>query len=328
VGVVPTDLGTALGAVTFTQADLAGGTKSTGTTQYVENALGNDSAAVWTAWEGFTGTTAGANPSLTMVVTGASDMSGSGMLVALRETIDPNPIKRHYDESGATPEVASDTSTSFTPQASAKVYVAMMTQSAAAYTVGTPVDSAGTPLTWTKILDVGTTGGFRGRLTVFESSDTGGAPAARTIQVRTSSGTFWVGYTIWSIAGQSIKQQSPGVFQASGTTVSTGSLPVAATNGNIVVVVAGHNKDSGTPIPTPAGWTALSLDVTGGRIEFSGVFYRTNFTATSEVVSTASDSANEAVAALIEWQVGAATPAARPRNIHLSNPATPQSYTW
>lgn len=84
VGVVPTDLGSALGATTLTATGLTGGTVTAATTQYVENALGSDTAAVWVGWTGFTGT-ATAGLAASMVVTGATLQAGSIVAIALRE---------------------------------------------------------------------------------------------------------------------------------------------------------------------------------------------------------------------------------------------------
>ena len=90
VGVIPTDLGSALGATTLTCTGLSGGTKSTATSQYVENALGQDSALVWADWVDFTGT-ASAGLAMSFTVTGATNQSGSLVAIALRaEPPDPN----------------------------------------------------------------------------------------------------------------------------------------------------------------------------------------------------------------------------------------------
>lgn len=83
-GVVPTDLGTALGATTITSPGLSGGTVTAATTQYVETALGNDMAAVWASHEGFTGTATG-GVTMSFTITGATNQSGPLIAVALRE---------------------------------------------------------------------------------------------------------------------------------------------------------------------------------------------------------------------------------------------------
>jgi hypothetical protein len=84
VGVIPTDLGTALGTTTLTATGLSGGTLDTTTTNYIENSVGQDTAAVWADWVGFTGT-ASAGLAVSMAVTGASNLSGSIIGVAIRE---------------------------------------------------------------------------------------------------------------------------------------------------------------------------------------------------------------------------------------------------
>lgn len=88
VGAIPTDLGTALGATTVTNTGLSGGTVTSATSQYVENALNADSAAVWAGWTGFTGT-ASAGTAMSFAVTGASNLSGSLVAIALREELIP-----------------------------------------------------------------------------------------------------------------------------------------------------------------------------------------------------------------------------------------------
>lgn len=88
VGGTPTDLGTALGATTLTATGLSGGTKDTTTTNYVENSLGGDSAAVWADWTGFTGT-ASAGLAVSIVVTGATNHSGTIIALAIRQTNAP-----------------------------------------------------------------------------------------------------------------------------------------------------------------------------------------------------------------------------------------------
>lgn len=90
VGVVPTDLGSALGTTTLTCTGLSGGTKDTTSTNYRENSLGQDSALVWADWVDFTGT-ASAGLAMSFTVTGASNQSGSLIAIALRaEPPDPN----------------------------------------------------------------------------------------------------------------------------------------------------------------------------------------------------------------------------------------------
>lgn len=82
-GVIPTDLGTAIGSSSATGTGLSGGALTFDT--YVENGLGQDTASVHGAWTGVVGTASGAiTPSF--VVTGASNHSGSVVVVALRQT--------------------------------------------------------------------------------------------------------------------------------------------------------------------------------------------------------------------------------------------------
>lgn len=304
VGVIPTDLGSALGSVTYTQPSLSGGTKTTATSQYVENALGNDTAAVWVGWTGFTGTTTAAQAAtVSLAVTSASNLSGAIMNISLREQDDPNPIRWIDDANFGGTAVASRTSVSFRPRASSRVYVVTWGENAAG-AQGNPVDSDGT-LTWTRLIDDGPFGPFNARFAVFESSDTGLTPATRTLTMGPASGTSQFAYAIWEVQGESVKQDAYGGI-ATGATASTGTLASAATNGNIVAIVAGHNRDTGTRIPTPSGWTELTKGAGGaGIFEFIGLFYRTDFTGTSATVDTSSDSTNSHVAGIIEWQVGA-----------------------
>jgi hypothetical protein len=86
VGVIPTDLGSALGATTLTATGLSGGTVTAATTQYTENTLGQDSAAVWADWTGFTGT-ASAGVAASFTITSSTNHSGSIVAVALRQTL-------------------------------------------------------------------------------------------------------------------------------------------------------------------------------------------------------------------------------------------------
>ena len=58
--------------------------KTTATSQYVENALRFDTAAVWAGWTEFTGT-ASAGLAISFTVTGATNQSGSLIAVALRQ---------------------------------------------------------------------------------------------------------------------------------------------------------------------------------------------------------------------------------------------------
>ena len=83
IGVIPTDLGTALGATTITATGLSGGA-ITSASQYVENALGGDTAAVYPRWQGFAGT-ASAGVTMSFTVTGATNQSGSLVAIALRQ---------------------------------------------------------------------------------------------------------------------------------------------------------------------------------------------------------------------------------------------------
>jgi hypothetical protein len=108
VAVIPTDLGSALGATTITATGLSGGTKSTATTQYIENALGADSAAVYTYWTDFTGT-ATAGLEISHTVTGASNHSGSIVAIALRQASGSSP--RQGSASGSWSVAGSSTGT-------------------------------------------------------------------------------------------------------------------------------------------------------------------------------------------------------------------------
>jgi len=82
-GVIPTDLGSALGATTITATGLSGGS-ITSTSQYVENAMGGDTALVYPRWLGFAGT-ASAGVAMSFTVTGATNQSGVLVAIALRQ---------------------------------------------------------------------------------------------------------------------------------------------------------------------------------------------------------------------------------------------------
>ena len=66
-----------------------GGTKTILSTNYVENPLGQDTAAGWVEWEGWTGSAATACAA-NFVFTGASNHSGVSVQIALRETDVPD----------------------------------------------------------------------------------------------------------------------------------------------------------------------------------------------------------------------------------------------
>jgi len=81
-GITPTDTGTALGAVSLTNAGLSGGTVTGGS--LVNNALGQDTGAAMAEWAGFTGAESGAY-SASMTITSSTAQYGGIVLVSLRE---------------------------------------------------------------------------------------------------------------------------------------------------------------------------------------------------------------------------------------------------
>jgi hypothetical protein len=91
VGVIPTDLGSALASVTLTATGLSGGSIDQASAQYVENSLGQDTAAVWASWVNFFGT-ASAGLAMSFTITGASNHSGSLVAIALRQNPALTPV--------------------------------------------------------------------------------------------------------------------------------------------------------------------------------------------------------------------------------------------
>jgi hypothetical protein len=89
-GIIPTDLGTALGTTTLTATGLSGGTV-TSSGQYVESPTNQDVAGVFADWTGFTGT-ASAGVVASFAVTGAANLSGAVVAVALREEPLPGAV--------------------------------------------------------------------------------------------------------------------------------------------------------------------------------------------------------------------------------------------
>jgi len=81
-GVTPSDTGTALGAVSLTNAGLSGGTVAG--QLYAENALGQDTGSAVADWTGFTGAESG-DYSASMTITSSTAQYGGLILIALRE---------------------------------------------------------------------------------------------------------------------------------------------------------------------------------------------------------------------------------------------------
>jgi hypothetical protein len=104
VGNTPTDAATGLTSATHSHASVSGGTTTTG---YVENALGNDTAAGWLSKEGWTGTVSSGNHTLTFTFS-TGNMSGTIGLIALHEETDPGTTHTvtDSDDIGVTDTVA------------------------------------------------------------------------------------------------------------------------------------------------------------------------------------------------------------------------------
>lgn len=97
-GVIPTDTGTAQGAVTASATGLSGGTVTA--RQYVENALGGDTAGLSWTWTGFTGTATGALAWST-AITSSTNSVGLGVALWLREAAAATQVAPADTGSGA-----------------------------------------------------------------------------------------------------------------------------------------------------------------------------------------------------------------------------------
>lgn len=154
VGGIPTDLGTALGTATITAVGITGGTVSAATTQYVENALGTDSAAVWAGWTGFTGVQTGFL-GVSFTITGSANHAGALVTVVLREGKRPNPGEVKYFDGNDGWALTTGNTRAVTVSGSAGDKIAVVSASASDSFSFTSIGNNGAALTWTqdRVLD-------------------------------------------------------------------------------------------------------------------------------------------------------------------------------
>lgn len=194
---------------------------------------------------------------------------------------------------GSTASTTFKTSSSFTPSASSKLYVMGWGQALA----GGPhvlavTDSLGT-LTWSQKATAGTpSAGFRSVIYLWETT-IGASPSAMTVTVTSSGATTPdVTMAVFEVTGNSPQIKSGQVVaahQAAPATITTGTLPAAATSGNLVILTEGANRDSFTAITTPADMTLLARTSAGSQYEQVSVVYSTTFTGTSDTHSNSPD---------------------------------------
>lgn len=195
---------------------------------------------------------------------------------------------------GSTASTTFKTSSSFTPSASSKLYVMGWGQALA----GGPhvlavTDSLGT-LTWSQKATAGTpSAGFRSVIYLWETT-IGASPSAMTVTVTSSGATTPdVTMAVFEVTGNSPQIKSGQVVaahQAAPATITTGTLPAAATSGNLVILAEGANRDSFTQLTIPADLTLLARTATGGSTyEHVAVSYSTAFTGTSDSHSNSPD---------------------------------------
>jgi hypothetical protein len=186
-------------------------------------------------------------------------------------------------------------SASFTPSARSKLYCLVWVE----HNFGelpTITSVAGGSLTWTKKSSASSSGGFPGEISLWEA-DIGSSPSSMTVTM-TSDISAYVTYAIFDVKGfgpaivdGQIVASATGEDTGGGVpTLTTGTLPNAATTGNLVICCAAGNRDSGTVIATPSGFTVLGTPPSGGgQFELCKVSYSTSFTGTSTSFSNSPD---------------------------------------
>lgn len=219
------------------------------------------------------------------------------------------------DNAGGAEVGASRVSSSFTPPANAKLYAFAYQEASANFTLSIS-DSLGNSVGsgWTVAFDSGNFNGSSGKARFLVwVLDTGTSPLARTMTFTSSISDGWIAYSSFALTGNSprIKSgQSALDVQAGGGsgTMVVGDLPVNSILGNLVMVLAGANKDTQAAIPTPSGFNVLNAPSGSGRFEMIGSFYRTDFAGVQTTVLNTGDVGNAFSAVLIEFEEGFTTP--------------------
>jgi hypothetical protein len=114
-----------------------------------------------------------------------------------------------------------------------------------------------------------------------------------TITVEATRSSY-ISYAIFDVTGSTptivTGQTHALVDTVASTSITAGPLPAAATSGNLVICAAGANRDSGTVVPAPSGFTTLGTPPSGGgQFELERISYSTTFSSTSTTYSNDPD---------------------------------------
>jgi len=213
---------------------------------------------------------------------------------------------------------------SYTPSADAWVFKAGAASNnfhttVQAWTVTDTVSSVWTQQALSNQADYAGAGPNQGlRIGLFKTT-TAGSPAARvaTLDPYTAAQLAMISTIDFDVTGTSLTvvQESTAEAHTEGggntESMTTGALPGAATNGNLVVMVIG-GADSGPPT-TPSGWTLLASAGTAGAWSNVAVFYRTDFTGVDVAITDLGSDIGVAGSYLIEIAEGGGPPPANPK---------------
>lgn len=250
-GVIPTDLGTALGATTITATGLSGGTVTT-TSGYVENGLGQDSASVFADWTGFTGTQS-AGTAISFTITSSTNHSGVVVAVALRETVDPNSAQLVASTRSGASDANGTSNTIAVPSGAASGMVAILG-------IEIFLDSGSAPITatwpsgFTEIVDERSSLTSGNQLLIAKKTLTGSDGGN---YVTNFSAARWNASmcALVSNAGSVITPDSSSVDSATtGTSIGTLSL---TSSGKPLLLHFQANPSGGTTHTPPTGFTEL-----------------------------------------------------------------------
>jgi hypothetical protein len=138
------------------------------------------------------------------------------------------------------------------------------------------------------------------------SATVGGSPSSMTVTADPFAGTEnaqAIGMIIFDVTDDAVEivQAATDAEQDAGgstETHTTGTLGSAATTGNLTIFALGAAGDDVGAASTPSGWTALSSQSDSQRHQ--ALFYRTNFTGTSETCTDLGTSVGASVSVLFE----------------------------
>lgn len=191
------------------------------------------------------------------------------------------------------------TTSSFTPSANSKLYVAAFARAHDSSTNAPDIGCSGGSLTWTRQTQSSTTAtsAKRSRSALLEAS-VGSSPSSMTVTIDLTTGApvgwGWIAAVVFdvtpsttSIKSGQITSKSERYGSGSGSssaTHTTTAFPGACTNGNLAVFALGClDADPGEAMAVPSGWTALANP--SGEGDRMSVFTRTDFTGTSVTCS-------------------------------------------